>query len=85
MITNAYAIVNRPKDLEIDSDRRKLIRDMTLQCVECAYFIRDQAQIESFCKFLKEITFTVPLTFRFIRQAGRQEYFVWSKMSTIKS
>ena len=35
---------------EIGDRRTKLLRDMSLQTAECAYFIRDKAQIENFCE-----------------------------------
>ncbi|KAI0026866.1 WD40-repeat-containing domain protein, partial [Vararia minispora EC-137] len=50
-ITEVYAFANRYQDVgELDDDRRKLLKDLSLQTVECAYFIRDQAQVRSFLK-----------------------------------
>ncbi|KAI0031779.1 WD40 repeat-like protein, partial [Vararia minispora EC-137] len=49
VITAVYAFANQYKNVEdLDEDRRKLLRDLSLQTVECAYFIRDQARIKSF-------------------------------------
>ncbi|KAI0026712.1 hypothetical protein K488DRAFT_65028 [Vararia minispora EC-137] len=50
-ITEVYAFANRYQDVgELDDDRRKLLKDLSLQTVDCAYFIRDQAQVRSFVK-----------------------------------
>ncbi|KAI0026657.1 WD40-repeat-containing domain protein [Vararia minispora EC-137] len=50
-ITEVYAFANRYQDVgELDDDRRKLLKDLSLQTVECAYFVRDQAQVRSFLK-----------------------------------
>ena len=36
----------------VDEVRGKLLRDMSLQTIQCAYFIRDQVQMKSLCKYL---------------------------------
>ena len=33
---------------KLDDKRKKLLKDMSLQTAECAYFIREKAQVESF-------------------------------------
>ncbi|TBU53241.1 hypothetical protein BD310DRAFT_909629 [Dichomitus squalens] len=35
---------------ELDGKRMKLLKNMSMQIAECAYFIRDKAQVENFCK-----------------------------------
>ena len=37
---------------DVDKDRKKLLKDMFVQTAECAYFIRDKAQVESFCEYI---------------------------------
>ncbi|TBU55432.1 hypothetical protein BD310DRAFT_825821 [Dichomitus squalens] len=50
---NIYNFANRALQLgDIDKDRKKLLKDMTLQTTQCAYFIRDQAQVKNFCKHI---------------------------------
>ena len=44
------AAVDQLKDM--DKDRKKLLKDMFVQTAECAYLIRDKAQVESFCKYI---------------------------------
>ena len=44
--------VNQAEHLPgLTEKRKKLLKDMSLQTAECAYFIRDQAQVENFCKY----------------------------------
>ena len=37
---------------DVDKDRKKLLKDMFVQTAECAYFIRDKAQVQSFCEYI---------------------------------
>ena len=46
---------------EIGERRTKLLRDMSLQTAECAYFIRDKARIENFCEEDAYCTLTASL------------------------
>ncbi|TBU23131.1 hypothetical protein BD311DRAFT_704453 [Dichomitus squalens] len=39
---------------ELDGKRMKLLKNMSMQTAECAYFIRDKAQVENFCKNVSE-------------------------------
>ena len=43
-------VVKADRLAEIGERRTKLLKDMSLQTAECAYFIRDKAQIENFCE-----------------------------------
>ena len=46
-----YSYATRAGTLEgIDEGRKKLLKDMSVQTTQCAYFIRDQAQIKNFCE-----------------------------------
>ncbi|KAI0026611.1 quinon protein alcohol dehydrogenase-like superfamily [Vararia minispora EC-137] len=50
-IMKVYAFVNRYQDVsKLGDDRRRLLKVLSLQTVECAYFIRDQARVRSFVK-----------------------------------
>ena len=50
-MNDLYAFVVKVKDLNrVDEDRKKLLKDMSVQTTQCAYFIRDQAQIKNFCE-----------------------------------
>ena len=45
--------VNQAEHLPgLTEKRKKLLKDMSLQTAECAYFIRDQTQVENFCKYI---------------------------------
>ena len=48
-----YGLVSKADLLQgVDKDRKKLLKDMAMQTAECAYFIRDQSQVKSFCKYV---------------------------------
>ncbi|KAI0028756.1 WD40 repeat-like protein [Vararia minispora EC-137] len=50
-MTSAYALVNGHSRISNpDEARKKLLKDLAKQTVECAYFIRDYASIKSFWK-----------------------------------
>ena len=50
-VDNLYGFVVEALRLgDIDKIRKELLRDMSLQTIQCAYFIRDQAQVQSFCE-----------------------------------
>ena len=50
-MNDLYAFVAAADQLkDMDKDRKKLLKDMFVQTAECAYFIRDKAQIENFCE-----------------------------------
>ena len=52
-MNDLYAFVAAADQLkDIDKDRKKLLKDMFVQTAECAYFIRDKAQVESFCEYI---------------------------------
>ena len=52
-MNDLYAFVAAADQLEdMDKDRKKLLKDMFVQTAECAYFIRDKAQVESFCEYI---------------------------------
>ena len=52
-MNDLYAFVNTADGLtEMDKDRKKLLVDMSVQTAECAYFIRDKSQVESFCEYI---------------------------------
>ena len=46
---------------EIGKRRTKLLKDMSLQTTECAYFIRDKARVENFCEDNAYCTLTASL------------------------
>ena len=46
---------------EIGKRRTKLLKDMSLQTTECAYFIRDKARVENFCEDIAYCTLTASL------------------------
>ena len=57
-VDNLYGFVVEALRLgDIDKIRKELLRDMSLQTIQCAYFIRDQAQVKNFCE---KISFSVP-------------------------
>ena len=50
-ITDIYSLVTRYGSLDdLDDARRKILQDLALQTVDCAYFVRDQAEVRNFCK-----------------------------------
>ena len=52
-MNDLYAFVAAADQLkDIDKDRKKLLKDMFVQTAECAYFIRDKAQVQSFCEHI---------------------------------
>ena len=52
-MNDLYAFVAAADQLkDIDKDRKKLLKDMFVQTAECAYFIRDKAQVQSFCEYI---------------------------------
>ena len=52
-MNDLYAFVAAADQLkDMDKDRKKLLKDMFVQTAECAYFIRDKAQVQSFCKYI---------------------------------
>ena len=57
-IDDVYEFVVRTRDLgDIDEARKKMLKDLSLQTIQCAYFIRDQAKVKNFCE---DISFSVP-------------------------
>ena len=46
---------------EIGERRTKLLKNMSLQTAECAYFIRDKVEIENFCEEDAYCTLTASL------------------------
>ena len=57
-IDDVYEFVVRTPDLgDMDEARKKMLKDLSLQMIQCAYFIRDQAQVKNFCE---NISFSVP-------------------------
>ena len=52
-MNDLYAFVAAADQLkDMDKDRKKLLKDMFVQTAECAYFIRDKAQVQSFCEYI---------------------------------
>ena len=50
---DAYDFVVRTGDLgDIDEARKNILKDLSLQTIQCAYFIRDQAQVKNFCEHI---------------------------------
>ncbi|KAF7363120.1 WD40 repeat-like protein [Mycena venus] len=50
-ISDIYTFVTRYNTAEnLDNDRQKLLKELSLRTVDCAYFIRDQAEVKSFLK-----------------------------------
>ena len=52
-MNDLYAFVVAADQLkDMDKDRKKLLKDMFVQTAECAYFIRDKAQVQRFCEYI---------------------------------
>ena len=52
-MSDLYAFMAKAGGLQqIDDNRKKLLKGMLLQTTECAYFIRDKSQAESFCEYI---------------------------------
>jgi hypothetical protein len=50
---DAYDFVVASWDLSmLDGGREAVLHKLSLQTIECAYFIRDQSKIKNFCKSL---------------------------------
>ncbi|KAJ6558348.1 hypothetical protein B0H19DRAFT_1261874 [Mycena capillaripes] len=48
-ILDIYTFVARYNTVEnLDNDRQKLLKELSLRTVDCAYFIRDQAEVKSY-------------------------------------
>ena len=48
---DVYEYVVRTRALgDIDEAWKKMLKCLSLQTIQCAYFIRDQAQVQSFCE-----------------------------------
>ena len=55
---DVYEFVVRTCDLgDIDEARKNILKDLSLQTIQCAYFIRDQAKVKNFCE---NISFSLP-------------------------
>ena len=52
-MNDLYAFVAAADQLkDMDKDRKKLLKAMFVQTAECAYFIRDKAQVQSFSEHI---------------------------------
>lgn len=74
-----YFVVKAGRLLDIDEKRVKLLRGMSLQTAECAYFIRDKAQVENFCEdgtFDTLIVCSIQIMLG-VRAPSRQERNLW--------